>query len=183
MSQVLNEFLASFERPRHEAPIVHASTGKIEPCRFLQLPRELRDKVYRFILKAPKPINWIEHSCATRRREDIRTYDTILDTRILRANEQIWDKGREILYGENQIQLKTPFSVNVPLEALKNSPRLEIRVEREYRQYQARLQYHEWSGGRSCWIMILPVNRQTGNLFYSNEAHSQDPSHHEPKNN
>lgn len=130
---ILNTFLASLEGSMHTAPIVHASTSRVEPCYFLRLRRELRDKVYRFVLRTSFPINWVEHSYAAHQRENIedwaqenqKTYNTILDRRLLRTEKQIFEEGREIFYSENQIQLKTPFSVNVPLEALKNIPNLK----------------------------------------------------------
>ncbi|TLD31724.1 4-aminobutyrate aminotransferase [Venturia nashicola] len=135
----------SYERSIYDAQNTTASSTRAGPPCLLQLPRELRDKILRSILRASTVIQPINHSYATRNREDVedwaqkdrKIYNTILGTRILRVNKQMLAEGRGIPYGENRILIECPFQLDLPIEALQHSSRLFIHVKQECRDYRS----------------------------------------------
>ncbi|KAK4192992.1 hypothetical protein QBC35DRAFT_458718 [Podospora australis] len=81
----------------------------------LQIPVEIRDKIYRLLLVSPKPIPvkslWSEaiQSSTTRRSSrrgnvDESSFDFIIDARILRVCRQTAMEGARVLYSENSFR-------------------------------------------------------------------------------
>lgn len=86
-------------------------------CKLLQLPRELRDQIYRCILVSELPLEKIIYIFAEscRNIEEGRgdrgsrssvmaqmcVYDKLIDTRILRANHQVYTESLEVFHKEN----------------------------------------------------------------------------------
>lgn len=94
-------------------------TGNISP--FLDLPRELRDQIYRFILKADTPLQPIHPDEAQRLRGGqniaIGNAENLLDNRVLYVNQQIFNEAYDILYTENTFVIRS-FSRSFPLQRL-----------------------------------------------------------------
>lgn len=90
---------------------------------FLELPRELRDLIYRFIFKADTPLEPITHTEAEHLRSSRNHHlppgitDRVLDNRILCLNKQIFTECYDILYKENTFAIRS-LSRSFPLQRL-----------------------------------------------------------------
>lgn len=117
---------------------------------FLRLPREVRDKIYRLILKSDPNIRLIpshfilerhrcDYSCKFNRnpcRQKELEAGKLLDTKVLRTNKQVFAEARSVLYGENifsrsdsrktSLRLKNALSVSDPLQT---ASRLELKMK------------------------------------------------------
>lgn len=74
------------------------------PSRLLGLPQELRDQIYRYILKSDEPVLYsISHGAADKHRkawnkgEPCRAIEDLLDTQILRVNKQLFVETLNII--------------------------------------------------------------------------------------
>lgn len=72
----------------------------VSPPRFLSLPPETRNKIYRLVLCHPRAIGtWAKE------RRDWPNYPLILSAQLLRTCKQIHAEGVSILYGENTFEM------------------------------------------------------------------------------
>jgi hypothetical protein len=105
----------------------------------LRIPRELRDKIYRYILVTSRPLTYASGDVIKQIRFNLENFrcslperdylDKIIDTRILQVNKQIFTESQEVLLKENAFKL-----MNVPRrpKLLKFAPEITTYITNIY---------------------------------------------------
>jgi hypothetical protein len=100
-----------------------SSLTNMTPFRFLHLPAEIRNSIYRLLLCQSTAI---ERSC--------RTPD--LHPAVLRANHQVYDEAKLILYGENYFKMRIWHSYRVDRAHFVRCEHFAKTIKRELRQFR-----------------------------------------------
>ncbi|KAF2442763.1 hypothetical protein P171DRAFT_433176 [Karstenula rhodostoma CBS 690.94] len=95
LAHKLRRWLSRSRSSQNYMPVATVPRSPARPSRFLGLPREIRNLIYRELLLNTHPL--IVHMRRVHRFEA----STIPYTAILRANKQVHDEAAAILYGEN----------------------------------------------------------------------------------
>ncbi|KAI9750582.1 MAG: hypothetical protein M1835_001369 [Candelina submexicana] len=87
----------------------------MSPCWLLQLPRELRDMIYRYTLIQPKPIKVWSSRLEVRTRGDNpkqESYTPSRKTTLLSTCHQVNEEATSIMYGENTFEIDEYYSLS-----------------------------------------------------------------------
>lgn len=93
------------------------------PFRFLHLPAEIRNSIYRLLLCQPTTIGYAD-----------RTMN--LHPAVLRANHQVYDEAKHILYGENYFEIGIRHRFDDNLAYFVRCERFAKDVDRKLRQFR-----------------------------------------------
>ncbi|KAF9633324.1 putative short-chain dehydrogenase reductase sdr protein [Lasiodiplodia theobromae] len=100
-----------------------------------ELPGELRNRIYRYVLTVPEPIHLFKFwpSSGVMKRDRTFCPFTSLGANLLLANQQTYREGAPILYGENDFRFQGPqdlenFLVNIRSRPLQWLKRVQLRV-------------------------------------------------------